>query len=303
VRLVKRIAIFAGALLVGVLVGGASRAGVGGEGLDFAAMYEDRYPPTTQETFLTFGERKLDTLVYRPVNWHAGSSAPAMVLFFGGGWRKGSPWSFAPFAAHFRDEGFVVFLPDYRVRGRDGTTIPDAVRDARSFMRWLKLHAAQEGIDPKRIVAGGGSAGGHLAAALAVVPLDNAGDDLSIDPKPAALLLYNPAANLDSGNEVTEPKPTRFGATKEEFREADPTSRIGPGYPPCIVFHGTADHTVPFESVVRFVDAVKAKGGSCELVPYEGRDHGFFNPAISKPEDTADVLKRSDAFLKRLGYP
>ncbi len=263
--------------------------------------YEGVYPLTTQATYLTIAGKSYETLIYRPKGWKPTDHRPAIVLFFGGGWRSGSPWQFAPFAAHFSDEGYVVFLPNYRVSDRDNSTIVDSTKDARSALRWVKAHAAEQGVDAARIVGGGGSAGGHIAAALPVVSVNNAGDDLKIDPAPKALLLFNPAANLAfmaprATGASAPPLPPALNVSVEDLASVDPIAHVGAGYPPCIVFHGTADKTVPFPSTKAFVDKINASGGSCRLSAFEGRDHGFFNLARGKT-DFEDTIRQADAFL------
>ena len=64
----------------------------------------------------------------------------------------------------------VAIAADYRVHKRHGAMIADCVSDAQSAIRWVRVHADRLGVDPERIAAGGGSAGGHLAASTAVIP-------------------------------------------------------------------------------------------------------------------------------------
>ena len=86
----------------------------------------------------------------------------------------------------------------------------------------------------------------------------------------------------------------------EDLADSDPMKNLGPGYPPCIVFHGTADATVPFGAVEEFVAAVNAAGGKCELVPFEGAGHTFYQgPRNRASFDLA--MQRADAFLTELG--
>ncbi|HEY3841198.1 MAG TPA: alpha/beta hydrolase fold domain-containing protein, partial [Bryobacteraceae bacterium] len=123
----------------------------------------------------------------------SGSARPAIVFFFGGGWKGGSTDQFDDQARHLTDRGMVSILVDYRVEARDRSTPFDSVHDARSAMRWVRTHAAELHIDPSRIVASGGSAGGHLAGATAILDgVDDPADDLRVSPAPAALILFNP---------------------------------------------------------------------------------------------------------------
>ena len=74
------------------------------------------------------------------------------------------------------------------------------------------------------------------------------------------------------------------------------------GIVPTIIFHGTADKTVPFENAERFAKLMKEAGNACVLVPFEGKDHGFFNGSLfRKGNSDADLeltMKHSIEFLK-----
>ena len=150
------------------------------------------------------------------------------------------------------------------------------------------------GIAPDRIVAGGGSAGGHVAASTALLQgLNEPGEDASISSRPQALVLFNP---------VIDTTEKGYGAEKLGARqiEASPVHHVRPGLPPTIVFHGTADTTVPFENVERFCALMARAGNRCALVPYEGMAHGFFNRARDL-DSYLDTTSRADSFLRALG--
>ena len=226
---------------------------------------------------------------------------PAIVFFFGGGWRSGSPTQFSPHARYLSSRGVTVALADYRVSSRHGTTPVESTRDAKSAVRWLRENSRELGVDPDRIAAGGGSAGGHLAAATAVVPgLDEPGENLEVSSEPNALLLFNPALDLAR-------LAPRFGLTPESAVSISPQQHVRPGLPPTIIFHGTGDTTVPHASAVAFRDAMVKASNSVELVSYDGRPHGFFNygrsggPAAEN-EDFLHSLERVDRFLEALGF-
>jgi acetyl esterase/lipase len=78
------------------------------------------------------------------------------------------------------------------------------------------------------------------------------------------------------------------------------------GLPPTIIFHGTADTTVPFENAERFTRLMTAAGNLCVLVPFEGKGHGFFNGKLSRPSsDGVDynlTVLRTIEFLTVRGY-
>ena len=84
-------------------------------------------------------------------------------------------------------------------------------------------------------------------------------------------------------------------------REASPVDHVRPHLPPTLIFHGTADTTAPFENVQRFCRLMHNAGNRCELVPYPGKKHGFFNYSRDKAV-YADTLRRADEFLRELGY-
>jgi acetyl esterase/lipase len=72
---------------------------------------------------------------------------PAIVFFFGGGWKAGSVTQFVPQARHFAHRGTVAVVADYRVFSRHGMSPFEAMADAKSAVRWVRAHSAQLGVD------------------------------------------------------------------------------------------------------------------------------------------------------------
>jgi acetyl esterase/lipase len=216
---------------------------------------------------------------------------PAIVFFFGGAWMQGDVKQFAPQARHLAERGMVAVLADYRVLNRHGSTPYEAMADAKSAIRWVRSHAAQLGIDPNRIVAAGGSSGGHLALSTAVFDaFDEPGEDKTMSAKPNALVLFNPAVDT-SRNRL-------FG---DRGRDGSPLHHLRSGLPPTLVLHGKADTTVPYADVERFCAEATALGNQCRLVGYEGAAHGFFNPGRDE-KWYRETLLEADRFLTTLGY-
>lgn len=266
-----------------------------------------RFRPDETLVYKRVGDVELKVHVFRPKAEESREPRPAVVFFFGGGWRGGTPAQFYPQCYYFARRGMVAMAAEYRVYSRHRAKVVDCVADARSAVRWIRKNAARLGVLPDRIVAGGGSAGGHLAAAVATLPdFDDPTDDLSISPVPNALILFNPALDL---------RPKGFRERFDERRYAQLKARLGaspdqlsplchvrPGLPPCIIFHGKADATVPYRQPEEFCKKMREAGNRCELVGYEGAGHGFFNYGRNGNRYFLDTLRKADRFLSSLGF-
>lgn len=138
--------------------------------------------------------RELCLYVDFPDDWQQGDQRPAMLWFFGGAWNTGTPYAFKPQAEYFAKRGVVGIRVDYRIRTVDGIKNDGFLsgHDAKTALRWVRKNAAKLGIDPDRIMAGGDSAGGHLAIATQIPTLNDPEDDSSISTKLNALILHNP---------------------------------------------------------------------------------------------------------------
>ncbi len=261
---------------------------------------------TRTETYKTIGDVKLDLTIQLPDGWKAEDKRPAIVFFFGGGWTGGSTRQFENQARYLASRGMVAMAADYRVASRHQVKAASCVADAKSAIRWVRANAAKLGIDPERIAAGGGSAGGHLAAAVATLPgLDDPADDKSVSCVPAALVLFNPALVLapaegaDLKGFLEKVTAERFGC---EPTEISPLHHVKAGTPPTIIFHGKADTTVPYSSVELFTARMVKAGNRCELVGAEGQQHGYFNFGKGGNEHAFATLTAADQFLASLGW-
>jgi acetyl esterase/lipase len=180
------------------------------------------------------------------------------------------------------------------------------VADAKSCVRWIRSNATRLGIDPKRIAAGGGSAGGHVAAATATLPgFDEASEDKSVSSVPNALVLFNPALVLAPMDGValegfgTKVGKERLGA---EPGALSPAHHVKAGAPPTIIFHGKSDTTVPYFTAEAFAKTMQEAGNRCDLVGYEGQGHGFFNYGRGDERYYRETLEAADRFLVSIGY-
>jgi len=243
------------------------------------------------------GRSWLHLHVFFPPSRREGDRHGGIVLFFGGGWQAGTPAQFAPQCRHLAGRGMVAIAAEYRVRARHGTTAFESVADGRSALRWVRRHAQELGVDPSRLAAGGGSAGGHVAActALAAEGVDEPGEDLSAPCRPDALVLFNPVLDTVSLPLAAE----RLG---QRARDISPMHHVAPGAPPAIVFHGRADQVVPFAQAERFAEAMRQAGCRCEAMGFEGEGHGFFNLGRGDGSCYRRTLEATERFLESLGF-
>lgn len=259
------------------------------------------------ETYKSVDGVDLRLWIFKPEAHPAEDPRPAIIFFFGGGWNSGNPVQFNSQARHFQSRGMVAVLADYRVKSRNGVQARSCVEDAKSALRWLRANAQRLGIDPARIVAAGGSAGGHLAASTATLPMfDNPDEDAAVSSRPNALVLFNPVtitAAVEGIEELSEwqQKMTHARLGTEPVN-LSPYHNLGPDLPPTIIFHGTADTTVPHLAAEIYSQKAQALGARCELVSYDGAGHGFFNYGRGDNKAFKDTLARTDAFLVSLGY-
>jgi acetyl esterase/lipase len=252
-----------------------------------------------EHVYKIVGGRKLTLNFDYPPDWKPSDKRPAVVFFFGGGWTSGTPAQFKPQAEYFAKRGLICARADYRLRSRDNITPDKCVEDAISAMRWVRSHAPQFGIDPNRIIAAGGSAGGHLAACTFFAEGINApDDDRSVSPKPNAMILYNPVLDLVA---VRAERAVRNG---NYFGGVDDTTlkRISPALylrketPPTLILDGTKDWLNL--QIRKFVEKGKSIGAPIEAWYAEDQPHGFFNKSPWLQKTTAEA----DAFLCRIGY-
>jgi len=240
------------------------------------------------------GDRALQLYVEKPSGWQPADQRPAIVFFFGGGWVAGTPGQFQGQSEYFATRGMVGIRVEYRVipKGDQGPPIV-CCQDAKSAMRWVRAHAAELGIDPQRIAAAGGSAGGHLAAFTSMVPgVDDPHDDLKVSPRANALVLFNPV--FDNGPDGG------WGTARvgDRYQEFSPAHNITSKAPPTVVFLGGKDELISTNVLERFKANMTKAGVRCDTHVYAGQPHGFFN---REPYKTATLIE-ADKFFASLGW-
>lgn len=234
-------------------------------------------------------------LVYAPAGTNAGPR-PAAVFIHGGGWAQGNPEQFALHARYYAARGLVGISVGYRLARPPETTVLDCVADVKSAVRWIRKHAGELGVDPARIVVLGDSAGGHLAAATALLPgLDAPDDDLAVSARPDALVLFNPV--IDTTPPDGWDLKSQGASVAARAADLSPMDHVASGAPPTLVIHGSADTVTPLAWSERFVAAMRSAGNTARLETLEGKGHAFIVPGYGDNATLALALELTDAFL------
>ena len=269
------------------------------------------YPPIIKEarevTYKNASSSRLNLWVMDPEGHKKNGPKPVIVFFFGGGWRGGTPAQFEMQCKYLASRGMVAITADYRVSSRHKTPATACVEDGKSAIRWIRKNADELGIDPEKVAAGGGSAGGHIAAATATLQGFDAGNEsIEISSKPNALVLFNPALALDDiGIEFILPEETKKNLSQRvgtNPRELSPYHHLDKTLPPTLVFHGTQDDAVPFATVRLFQRKASRIGRKCRLIAFPEKPHGFFNWGRFDNDPFRKTMKETDRFLSELGW-
>ena len=251
------------------------------------------FSPDESLVYKTIGDTELKLHIFYPEGHKVTDDRPGIVFFFGGGWNNGSPSQFFPQCEYLASRGMVAMSAEYRVKSRNKTTPKECVKDAKSAVRWIRSNSAKLGIDPAKILAGGGSAGGHIAAATGTSEyFEETGEDLDISSRPSALVLFNPV--VDNG-------PSGFGheRMKDYWEEISPMHNIHKDTPPTVLLLGTRDRIIPVSTAQAYQRRMEALGLRCDVYLYKDQTHAFFNYG---KEFYGPTIRDMDRFLVSLGY-
>lgn len=136
--------------------------------MDGGKTYRSRLgyePDRIIEFYTPLPDVDLKLHLFFPEDYQVTDKRPCIVFFHGGSRVAGSASQFYGYSKYLASRGMVAISAQYRTRKYKA--IPrDCVEDGREAVRYVRQHAAELGVDPDRIAAGGGSAGGHVAAAV-----------------------------------------------------------------------------------------------------------------------------------------
>lgn len=259
------------------------------------ALLHAQITPDKKVVYKIVNDTELSLHFFFPENHKETDKQPTIVFFHGGGWKGGGVAHFYNQSAYLASRGMVAISVEYRVEEPHGTTPIECVKDGKSAMRWIKIHASEYGIDPNKIIAGGGSAGGHVAAAMATVKgFNEEGEDTSVSCIPKALVLFNPVAN-------NSPEGYGYDRVNEYWEEFSPAHNLTKNTPPTLIMLGTKDNLFRPALAEQYKQKMEASGNRCDLILYQDQVHAFFNFDMNR-ELHFKTMVDADVFLTSLGY-
>jgi acetyl esterase/lipase len=269
------------------------------------------HPAVQRTNAIVYGERRGDKLaldVIRPVR----PNGLGVLVVVSGGWKSPKPGSFANWmAAALLRRGYTLFAI-YHVPQPDATVM-EIIDDMHRAVRFVRHHAREYGVDPRRLAVTGGSAGGHLSLMLAA----RGGPGPSDAPDPIdressavqAVAIFFPVTDLlnlgksvenagDGGppksyHRAFGPQSTNLAIWKIIGHDCSPIYHITTNLPPILIYHGDADLLTPLEQSEWFQAKANRFGRTVKLVVNSGGEHGWLSMGF-------DIRKFADWFDQHL---
>lgn len=255
---------------------------------------------TRNVTTATVGDTVLTADIYQPAI--AGSGRPAVVLIHGGAWFQGAPANMDDQGKLLAEQGWVAFSISYRLATPSRSSWPEALSDVQRGIRWVGANAATYGADPDKVAVLGASAGGHLAAMVAIVGTADfsaltgqAPPDLNPPVPIRAVAAWSPptlltelvgvggqppqacGTNADCRLFWSAPiVPTFLGcepsACPDRYIQASPAEQVKPGTAPMWLANST-EEIIPLTQLQALTDALASAGIDHEVRILDGREH------------------------------
>lgn len=265
-----------------------------GTARDWASLIGTRFKVERDVVYKHAGELPLKVDVYFRYDRRPG---PTVLYIHGGGWATGSKEQYVLWFLPYIELGMRVVSVEYRLSGV--APAPAAAEDCRCAFGWVGTNAEKYGIDPKRIVVTGGSAGGHLALLTGMADSSAGLGCPGLEPpRAAAIINYYGATDLTDSIESKRPSALKWLRDAPDMlklaRRLSPITYVRPGVPPVLTIHGDADQMIPYSHAVKLHKALAEAGVPNRLVTIPGGKHGRFEWSDA---DTIRVQRAIESFL------
>ena len=247
------------------------------------------------KTYKTIGTYDLQIHLFLP-DTPSSKKRPVMVYFHPGDWKEGKPdWYFEECKQYAR-KGWVACAIEYRTYDREGATPYDAVKDARSAIRWLRKHATVYNIDTARIVANGYDAGGQLALACELANgYNEKTDDLHYKASPNLIMVTSGIYDLTDINNAWKRRELK---DKALARSISPLFLVRAGMSPVLVIHGRKDNEADYAIAKQFEAQMKSNKNPIAFHPVDKATHLLWLDT----KYAGEVERVQQDFLKKYGY-
>ena len=207
------------------------------------------------------------------------ATGAAMVICPGGGYAGLAPHEGNDYALWLNQHGVTCFVLKYRL-GSSGYRHPAMLNDAARAVRWVRAHAEDYKIDPKRVGIMGSSAGGHLASTLMthfdfgdskaadVVERQSSRPDLGILCYP--VITMGQFTHRGSRDNLLGRNPP-----PELVKQLSNELQVTTNTPPCFLWTTFEDKTVPMENTMMFAEALRKNHVPFDLHIYQKGGHGM----------------------------
>jgi acetyl esterase/lipase len=250
--------------------------------------------------------------LYLPRN-HGVQPCPLIIWIHGGAWLTGSKnWDNVKYLV---GHGYAIASIDYRFSPE--APFPAQIQDCNAAMNFILAHAADYGVDARRFVVGGGSAGGHLALLLGLARQER---EFGANPaiKPLAILDFFGPTDLNGMEDDLEAIHSRKGIetwqdagpkllgtpldrAAARAKAASPITYVSAAAPPVLIIQGDADDLVPVAQSQRLHTALNRVGVDNQLIVVH--DAGHDGPLFSTPKIQPIIIQFLNGIFKKAGKP
>ena len=240
------------------------------------------------------GEQQLKLDLARPVAISNGNGVPCIVVIHGGAWRGGNKEQLHQLVQELAARGYVAASLQYRLCPEH--VFPAQIEDVKCAVRFLRAHADDYGIDPKRMGAVGFSAGAHLSMMLGTMDESDGhhgtGGWADHSDKVQAVVAFFGPTQLDAADlpEISKPLVRDFiGGTPEEkpdqFKAASPITWVSGNDAPTLIFQGTKDPLVPHSQAWIMTERLQKSGVTGRVELLLGAGHGWGGNELTRTLD------------------